>query len=407
MVVTNVKKGAMLVCQSGGPSSVINASLYGVVKTALASEQFSKVYAGMFGVESIFDEKFIDMSKIDKDELALLMQTPAAAAGSSRCKIKTDEQREKIIEIFKKYDIRYFFFIGGNDSMDTSNKISLLCKKIGYDCKVIGVPKTIDNDLTNTDFSPGYGSAAKYVATIIGELAQDATVYKTGQVVVVEVMGRDSGWLTAAAALPSQFGKGADLIYLPETVFCVEKFIQDIRDVLKTQKDVLVAVSEGVKDKDGTYIMEYPHKLAKDNFGHSQLGGLAGYLVSEAKKATGLKIRAIELSLLQRCAAHLQSKVDVDMAFLVGKTAVQKALAGRTNSMVGIVRVQKDGKVKFKAKLVPLKKVANAAKHMPLTFISKCGTNITQEAIDYILPIIQGEPKQKYENGLPKYINLR
>ena len=312
-------KGAAIFGQSGGPTAVINASAAGVFQEALRQEAITAVYGAAHGIRGILEEKFYDIGKEDPYELELLKTTPSSALGSVRYKLKDADEDEtdykRLLEVFKKYNIRYFFYNGGNDSMDTCNKVSKYMQKVGYECRVMGVPKTIDNDLWGTDHCPGYGSAARYIATSIMEVYQDAHVYDQGQITVLEIMGRNAGWLTAASALAKHAGYGPDLIYLPELPFDMEKFLDEVNDLYKKQKNVIIAVSEGIKDKDGKYISEYGAELAyKDSFGHVQLGGLANTLVNFLREKTDAKIRGIEFSLLQRCAAHLGSKTDVDEA---------------------------------------------------------------------------------------------
>ena len=406
-------KGACIIGQSGGPSSVINASAYGAIKTALDSDVITKVYGACNGIKGVLDEKLMDMGKEDPKELEYMKYTPSSALGSCRYKLKDpsvdDSDYKRILEVFKKYDVRYFFYNGGNDSMDTCNKISKYCLKNGYECRVMGIPKTIDNDLAGTDHCPGYASAAKYIATSVMEVYHDAHVYDTGMVTIVEAMGRNAGWLTASAALANEKGFGADLIYLPEVPFDLESFIAKVKVIYEKTKKCLVVVSEGIKDKDGKYISEYGADLAqtKDSFGHAQLGGLASFLADTVKQATGAKVRGIELSLLQRCAAHCASQTDIDESFKAGKAAVTNAVKGVTDKMVGFERVIKDGKYHCKIKLFDLTVVANAEKKVPLEWINKTGDGLNQKFIDYALPLIQGQTKLPYEDSLPRFVKLK
>ena len=273
----------------------------------------------------------------------------------------------------------------------------------------MGIPKTIDNDLAGTDHCPGFSSAAKYIATSVMEVYHDARVYDTGMVTVIECMGRHAGWLTAAAALATEKGNGPDLIYVPEVAFDMEKFIASVKAVYEKNKKCIVAVSEGIHDKDGTFITEYANKNAtRDSFGHAQLGGLASFLANEVKKATGAKVRGIELSLLQRCAAHIASKTDVEESFMAGKAAVENAVAGITDKMVGFERVTgPDGKYECRIKLFDLSVVANAEKKLPLEWINETGDGITQGFIDYALPLIQGQTDLAFEDGLPRFVKLK
>ncbi|TNF07376.1 MAG: 6-phosphofructokinase [Bacillota bacterium] len=402
--------GAALLGQSGGPTSVINASAAGVFIEALKQPNITAVYGAVHGIKGVLNEDFYDISQEDLYELELLKNTPSSAIGSVRYKLKNpkvdDSEYRRLLEVFKKYNIRYFFYNGGNDSMDTCNKISKFFKKSGYDCNVIGVPKTIDNDLNVTDHSPGYASAAKYVATTLMELYHDATVYDTKQITIVEVMGRNAGWLTAAAALAQSKGQGPDLIYLPELPFDFDEFFSDVQDVLNQKGKVIVAVSEGIKTKEGKYIPELFQELRRDAFGHAQLGGAAQALVNEISNRINVKVRAIEFSLLQRSAAHLASKVDVEEAYKAGKKAVQAAVKGTTDKMVGFKRVS-NNPYKIKYVLLPLKNAANHEQTVPLEWILPRGKGMTQEFIDYALPLIQGESKAKLEDGLPRFAKLK
>jgi 6-phosphofructokinase 1 len=403
-------KGAALLGQSGGPTSVINSSAAGVFLEALKQENITEVYGAVHGIKGVLHEEFYDIKQEDVEELKLLKNTPSSTIGSVRYKLadpkKDDTDYRRLLEVFKKYNIRYFFYNGGNDSMDTCNKISKFFKKSGYDCNVMGVPKTIDNDLNITDHSPGFASAAKYVATSFMELYHDATVYAIPQITIVEVMGRNAGWLTAASALASYKGQGPDLIYVPEVAFDLEEFFEDVERILKEKGKVLVAVSEGIKNAKGQYIAETLQELKTDAFGHAQLGGTASVLAKEVSNRINVKVRAIEFSLLQRSAAHLASKVDVEEAFKVGQKAVKAAVRGTTDKMVGFERVSSNP-YKIKYKLISLKKAANEEQKLPLEWIKPRGQGFTQEFIDYALPLIQGESKAKLVDGLPRFAKLK
>ncbi|NLY91685.1 MAG: 6-phosphofructokinase, partial [Firmicutes bacterium] len=380
-------KGAVIFGQSGGPTAVINASAAGVFQEALRQKSITAVYGAAHGIKGILEEKFYDIGKEDPHELELLKTTPSSALGSVRYKLKNAEEDEtdykRLLEVFKKYNIRYFFYNGGNDSMDTCNKVSKYMQKAGYECRVMGVPKTIDNDLWGTDHCPGYGSAARYIATSIMEVYQDARVYDQGQITVLEIMGRNAGWLTASSALASYAGYGPDLIYLPELPFDLDKFIAEVNDLYQKQKNVIVAVSEGIKDKDGRYISEYGQDLAyKDSFGHVQLGGLSSTLVSILKQKIKAKIRGIEFSLLQRCAAHLASRTDVNEAVWAGEVAVRHAVEGKTDYMVAFERAA-GPEYKCQIKLVNLSEVANKEKKIPREWINEAGNGLKQQFIDY------------------------
>ena len=405
-------RGAAIFGQSGGPTSVINASAAGVIQEALKQSCITKVYGMAHGIKGALTEQFYDMSQEDIAELDLLKTTPSSSLGSVRYKLKHYDEDEtdykRLLEVFKKYDIRFFFYNGGNDSMDTCNKISKYMQKVGYECRVMGVPKTIDNDLWGTDHCPGYGSAAKYIATSTMEVYHDARVYDTGMITILEIMGRNAGWLTAAAALASWKGNGPDLIYLPEIPFDMEKFLEDTMTIYKKNGKVIIAVSEGIRDKDGTYISEYGTDLAqtKDAFGHAQLGGLAATLASIVKQKTGAKVRGIEFSLLQRCAAHLGSLTDVNEAYLAGQMAVKYAVEGKTDYMVAFERTE-GSEYKCNIKLINLTEVANTEKQIPREWINEEGNGLTEDFIHYALPLIQGESKQPLENGLPRFAKLK
>lgn len=405
-------KGALVFAQSGGPTSVINASAAGVFIEGLNSENVTAVYGAAHGIRGILNEEFYDMSKEDMKELELLKNTPSSALGSVRYKLKDasvdDTDYKRILEVFKKYNVRYFFYNGGNDSMDTCNKISKYMAKSGYEINVIGVPKTIDNDLYGTDHCPGYASAAKYIATTVMEINLDAKVYDTPMVCVIEAMGRNAGWLTAAAALANYKGLGADLIYLPEVDFDVDKFVKDVEEVCKKNNNKCIAVvSEGIHDKDGTLICEALGKTgARDSFGHAQLGGVAATLANLIKEKTGFKTRGIELSLMQRCGAHCASGTDIEETFEAGREAVRAAVNGETDKMVCYERKAGD-KYEIEYKLLPLELAANTEKTVPLEWITNNGTGVSEEYVKYALPLIQGECNMVKEDGLPRFAHLK
>ena len=402
--------GAAVIGQSGGPSSVINASAYGAIKTALECEEITNVYGMCNGIVGLLNDNLIDMGKEDPDELALMKYTPSSALGSCRYKLADPDVDEtdyiKILEMFKKYDIRYFFYNGGNDSMDTCNKINQYMQSVGYDCRVMGVPKTIDNDLFGTDHCPGYASAAKYIATSIMEVYQDAHVYDTGMIVVVEIMGRHAGWLAAASALAGEYGAGPDLIYLPETDFNMPQFIEDVKRVYNEKGNCIVAVSEGIHYEDGGFVSE-AKVAANDGFGHAQLGGLAAILAQVLKEETGAKVRGIELNLLQRCAAHLASETDIEESYMAGKVAVENAVNGINGRMIGFERGVQDGKYACRTKLIPLMEVANVEKKIPREWINEAGNGVNHQFIEYALPLIQGEPDLPKQDSLPRFAKLK
>ena len=404
-------KGALMFAQSGGPTSVINSSAAGVFLEALDSDAVTAVYGAANGIRGVLDEKFYDIGKEDRKELELLKYTPSSALGSVRYKLKDaavdDTDYKRILEVFKKYNIRYFMYNGGNDSMDTCNKISKFLQKSGYECNVIGVPKTIDNDLYGTDHCPGYASAARYIATTIMEINLDAKVYDTPMVCVIEAMGRNAGWLTAAAKLANAKGLGADLIYLPEVPFSVDKFVEDVKAVCaKNNNKCIAVVSEGIHDENGKLICELVSEGARDSFGHAQLGGVATTLANIIKEKTGFKTRGIELSLMQRCGAHLASKTDVEETFEAGRQAVKAAVAGETDKMVCYER-KAGGKYEIEYKLLPLELAANTEKKVPLEWITDNGTGISDEYVKYALPLIQGDAKAPLEDSLPRFARLK
>ena len=403
--------GACMFAQSGGPTSVINASAAGVFIEALGQEKITAVYGAAHGIRGVLHEEFYDIGKEDMAELELLKYTPSSALGSVRYKLKDaavdDTDYKRIVEVFKKYNIRYFFYNGGNDSMDTCNKISKYMAKSGWDCNVIGVPKTIDNDLYGTDHCPGYASAAKYIATTVMEVNLDAKVYDTPMICVIEAMGRNAGWLTAAAALAGHKGLGADLIYLPETAFDIDRFVEDVKAVCaKNNGKCIAVVSEGIRDKDGKLIVELVGSVGRDSFGHAQLGGVAATLANLLKEKTGYKTRGIELSLMQRCGAHLASKVAVEETFAAGRAAVKAAVNGETDKMVCYER-QPGAEYKCEYKLLPLELAANTEKTVPQEWIINNGTYVSDEFVKYALPLIQGDCKAPLEDGLPRFAKLK
>ena len=406
-------RGACIFGQSGGPTSVINSSAYGVFKTALESDCITRVLGASYGIKGILNDELFDIGLEDPEELKYLLNTPSSALGSCRYKLKDaskdDTDYKRILEIFKKYDVRYFFYNGGNDSMDTCNKVSKYLLSQGYECRVIGVPKTIDNDLYGIDHCPGFGSAAKYIATTTAELYRDAHVYDTGSILVLECMGRNAGWLTAASAIPALQGTAPDFIYLPEVPFDIDKFLSNVKERYDATKNCFVVVSEGIKDKDGKFIAEYATASASsvDSFGHKQMGGVASYLASLVKEHTGAKVRGIELSLLQRCGAHCGSRTDIEEAYMMGCETVKAAINGVTDKMVAIERISDSDGYRVKPILLNLDVVANAEKKFPLEWITADGAGISSAFFNYVLPLIEGEPEIKWENGIPRFAKLK
>lgn len=403
-------KGACIIGQSGGPTAVINASAQGVIQTALKDTAITRVLGAAHGIKGVLADQLYDMAKEDPKELDLLQYTPSSALGSCRYKLadpdEDDTDYKRILEIFQKYDVRYFFYNGGNDSMDTCNKISKYMQKVGYPCRIMGIPKTIDNDLFGTDHCPGFGSAAKYIATSFMELYQDARVYDTGMVAIVEVMGRHAGWLAGSAAIATWAGSGPDLVYLPETVFEVDQFLNDVERVYNEKGNCLVAVSEGVHNEKGEFISE-AKTSATDGFGHAQLGGLAVLLADMVKQRMGVKVRGIELSLLQRCAAHLASLTDIQEAYKAGETAVEAAVSGMSDKMVAFDCKRDASGYQCEMKFINLTDVANVEQKVPRSWINEEGNGVTDDFIHYVLPLIQGEPLRPMEHSLPRFAKLR
>jgi len=405
--------GNAIVGQSGGPTAAINATLSGVIKGAFKAQEkgiINKLYGMRNGMEGLLKEDLVDLFErfSDKDDLEVLEATPAAALGSCRKKMKSPEADpdtyERLLEIFKKYDIRYFFYIGGNDSMDTVHKLSDFAAKNEYEIRVVGVPKTIDNDLMATDHTPGFGSAAKYVATTVKEIQRDISVYTMKAVTIVEIMGRDAGWLTAASALTKlSGGKAPDLIYLPEKAFDPERFIEDIKLCFEDHPALVVAISEGIKFENGRYVGEGTDGRGVDAFGHTALAGAGKVLEALVKEKLGCKVRSIELSLTQRCAAHCASKTDIDESVMVGRGAVFAAIDGKSGVMMTINR-DSDSPYSVHISSQDISKIANEVKHVPEEYINEKANGITDEGLRYLAPLIIGELNCKYENGLPKHL---
>ena len=406
-----MKKNA-IVGQSGGPTAVINASLYGVVYEALNREDvIGTIYGMINGIEGFLNENMMDMKPLEVNgELELIKTTPGSYLGSCRYKLPedlTDAVYPQLFEKFEKYNIGYFFYIGGNDSMDTVDKLSKYLSDKGItDITVVGAPKTIDNDLCGTDHCPGFGSAAKYIGTTFAELERDCHVYTTKAVTIVEVMGRDAGWLTAASCLARANGaKGPDFIYLCEVPFSIDTFLKDVKAKLEEQDAVIIAVSEGVKNKDGRYISEEVQSSAVDSFGHSYIAGAAKVLEDAVRNEIGCKVRSIELNLMQRCAAHLASATDIQESRMLGKAACQYALEGAGGMMAAVIRTSdKPYATEFKA--LPVCDIANAIKSVPADYINDAGNDVTEKMVDYLTPLIQGEMNTVYENGISKYLYL-
>ena len=403
-------QGNALVGQSGGPTAAINATLAGVIRGVLEQAgqgPIETLYGMRNGVEGLFRGDYLNLTDCMDDDAKLeqLIHTPAAALGSCRKKLPDspdDPAYDTVFAEFLRLNIRYFFYIGGNDSMDSVVKLTAAAKCRDYDLRVIGVPKTIDNDLVETDHTPGFGSAAKYVAVSIEEIIRDCSVYTVPAVTIVEIMGRDSGWLTAASALPGAvFGEGPDLIYLPERAFVIDQFLSDVRAALAKHPNVVVAVSEGIKDENGEYLGggKTPGG-AQDVFAHRYLAGTAKYLETVVKQEIGCKVRAVELNLPQRCAAHIASETDLEESVFIGASAVRAAVDGVSGCMMTFIRTEGDA-YGVVAGTVPAERVANQIKVVPDSMITPDGTGITDEGIAYLLPLIQGESMPAFVSGLP------
>ena len=409
--------GNAIVGQSGGPTAAINATLAGVISGALASPCVNTVYGMRNGIEGMLNERFVELNAIfeDADKLDALKHTPSAALGSCRKKLPNPDSEkdtdiavfERIFEIFEKYDIRYFFYIGGNDSMDTVAKISKYAEKKSYEIRVMGVPKTIDNDLVATDHTPGFGSAAKYVATTLTEIVRDCAVYTTKAVTIVEVMGRDAGWLTTAAGVGAFIGIDApDLVYLPERDFSMEAFFCDLEKAFEKHPNIVVAVSEGIRFADGRYVGEGTQTGSTDVFGHKYLAGTAKALELAVKDKFGCKVRSVELNLPQRCASHIASKTDLDESVAIGAEAVRLAAEeGVSAEMVLFERLSNEP-YEYAVSHKPVRDIANMVKKVPDEYINAEGNYITKACADYVLPLIEGESAPKFYKGIPQYIVL-
>ena len=404
-----MNKGACIIGQSGGPTAVINSSVLGIIEKSLKENAFSAVYGALNGINGIIEEEIIDFSDYSLEELQLLKTTPSAILGSVRKKLPDnlqDEAFKKVEEVFIKYNIRCFFYIGGNDSMDTCLKLSKYFKNSTHKCIVIGIPKTIDNDMLEIDHTPGYASACKFIYTTLSEIYEDINCYKKGRVTIVEIMGRDSGWLTCAAKIASYYGKGPDLIYIPEGRFDINQFLKDVESIYLKKSKVLVAVSEGIRDINGDYLLQSHINNNADHFGHVQLGGIGSVLAEIVNKKLGLQVRSVELNILQRCASHLLSKTDVEEAYNCGSYGVELYLQGLTGQMVSMRR--KDGNdYEIEYYPVDLEKIANFVKTVPTEYITEFNNNINDEFLNYLLPLVQGEINLPFENGFPKYFKLR
>lgn len=397
-----------MVAQSGGPTVAINASLAGVINGVMRSGKYDTCYGSINGILGILNENYLNLTEMidDEEKLERLKVTPAMYLGSCRHKLPNYKDDDSpyvfIFNQFAKLNIKAFFYIGGNDSMDTVLKLSDYAAKINSDIRIIGIPKTIDNDLCVIDHTPGFGSAAKYIASTMLEVAHDTFIYAVKSVTIVEIMGRDAGWLTASSALArNEYNTAPHLIYLPEVAFDKEQFLNDIREKLKTLNNVIVAVSEGIRDENGDYITA--SKAVADQFGHQQLSGASKALEFLVKENIGVKVRSVEVNVLQRCAAHMASATDLNESFTLGNTAVSLAEEGITASMVTLERAS-NTPYEVRYDHAPIAGIANEAKSIPREWINETGNDITPALYEYLKPLIQGEVSISYKDGIPVYM---
>lgn len=406
------KSSDAIVVQSGGPTAVINSSACGVIQEAMSSGKIGNLFGATNGILGVLTEELFDISSVKPGTIEALKQAPAAALGSSRYKLrKVEDSRgdyERILDVAKAHDVHYFFYIGGNDSMDTADKLSKLAAERGYELVCIGVPKTIDNDLAFTDHCPGYGSVAKYVATCAMEAGKDTeALYTTDTCTILEVMGRNAGWIAAATGLARREPEDAPhLIYMPEAEISFEKLVSDVKGVLKAFGRVFIVAAEGVKDRQGNYITADIGAFAKDSFGHVQLGGVAEILKAVIEKEVGIKTRFNKLGTNQRSALHFASLTDINEAYMCGQMAVRAALSGENGKMITLVR-QEAPDYKCTTGFAELSDVANSEKKVPLEYINKDGNHITEAMLDYVRPLVQGQaPITIGPDGLPVYVRL-
>ena len=398
----------IIVAQSGGPTAAINASLVGVIRGAKNSNSYDNIYGALHGISGVMNEDFIDLTQLGEEELNKIYYTPACYLGSCRYKMPSldegTEVFEKVFEILRKKEVSAFFYIGGNDSMDTISKLAAYGKKIGSDIRFAGVPKTIDNDLVMIDHTPGYGSAAKFIAQSMLEMAHDTAIYEVQCVTIVEIMGRNAGWLTAAAALArNEYSDIPQLIYLPEVPFDIDRFVEDVREELKKTRNVVVAVSEGIKNADGEYISAT--SAVSDKFGHAQLSGAGKCLEGIIKDRLNIKCRSVELNILQRAAAHSASKTDLDESMSLGEKAVEYALEGNSGFMPLLVRTS-DEPYAYSYEIGMLSDIANKEKQVPTEWITESQNDVKPELVSYMKPLILGEVSIEYKNGLPSYMEI-
>lgn len=404
-----MNKKNMIIGQSGGPTAVINSSLAGAISCAFAQEKIGTVYGMINGIEGFFNEHLIDLNSVFENKpymINSLKHSPAMYLGSCRYKLSgSQEEFEKAFELLEKYNIGYFFYIGGNDSMDTVKQMSEYAKKINSDVRFVGIPKTIDNDLVGIDHSPGFGSAAKYIASCVREVAYDTTIYNIKSIHIIETMGRDAGWIAGSAALAKEgTALAPHLIYLPEVAFSTEQFLKDVNNMLEKYNSVIIVVSEGIRDKDGNYISAEASNT--DKFGHIMLSGVGAYLKSVIENKIGCKVRALEPGVLQRSAAHIASHTDMNEAFSLGEVAVKAAVDGQTG-VFSTIRRTSDSPYCVEYGTEDVRVVANAVKTVPREWINTEGNYVTEEFLNYVRPLVVGIPQVPYRNGLPDYIDVR
>ena len=396
-----------VIAQSGGPTSAINATLAGVIRGLLG--KCENIYGSLNGIEGILKENIISLNEFENEEkFRLLCQTPAAYLGSCRYKLKADDYDtfDIIFRVFEKFNIGYFFYIGGNDSMNTVLRLSDYAKEKNIDVKIMGIPKTIDNDLPVTDHTPGFGSAAKYIAATTKQVALDAMVYETNSVTIIEIMGRHAGWLTAASILArDEDVKAPHLIYLPEKAFDTEEFIEDVRKAVSEYRNIIVCVSEGIKSSDGTFVCEEASSGLFDAFGHKNLSGTGKVLENLVREKLGYKVRSVELNVCQRCASHILSKTDIEESLMIGEKGAECALSGETGKMVAFERVSQNP---YRTEIIStdIKNTANLEKCVPLEWILSA-EELSKEAYDYLRPLIEGEMNIIYKNSLPASIVVK
>jgi 6-phosphofructokinase len=402
-----------ILAQSGGPTAVINSSACGVIQELIKTGKVGKVIGATNGIVGVLKEDLFDASAENPETIEALKRTPAAAMGSCRYKLKSLEQSrgdyERILAVFKAHNIRYFFYAGGNDSMDTADKVNKLAADTGYELTCIGIPKTVDNDLACTDHCPGYGSVAKYVATSAMNAGRDTeALYTTDACSILEVMGRDAGWIAASTGLARRTGHDAPhLIYMPEVPFTFEQFVNDVKEVYKRLGRVFIVAGEGLKDEKGRYVTAERSPLATDSFGHAQLGGVAEMLKAVIENEVGIKTRFNKLGTNQRCAMHFASLTDVKEAYMCGKMAVKAAMRGISGKMITLIR-EKGRRYQSVTGLAELSDVANGERKVPRSYINEKGNGVTKAMLDYVRPLVQGQaPITIGEDGLPVYMRFK